>query len=226
MIKELTRQLRFHGIAHAVYTSANPFDTSVSNHRYWHRLINVPHLVCTQFAHLSRQTMSQAIRINRLPNDVSSSDFRPMTEEDIPSVTEILNTYLEPFDVHPIFTDELTKHLFLPRCNVVDSFVVGTPVTDFVSYFHIDIKCKNETIHAAYLFYYAVNTVPIGALIQDAMITAKKKDCDVFNCLDGVLRNGDFLKDLKFREGDGYLNYNLVGPDSPSPITTMGVVLQ
>jgi glycylpeptide N-tetradecanoyltransferase len=44
--------------------------------------------------------------------------------------------------------------------------------------------------------------------LQDALILAKSKGYDVFNSLD-ILQNIDFLKDLKFGQGDGFLQYYL-----------------
>jgi len=44
--------------------------------------------------------------------------------------------------------------------------------------------------------------------MQDMLTIARKNDFDVFNALD-LMENDQFLKPLKFGEGDGNLNYYL-----------------
>lgn len=41
-----------------------------------------------------------------------------------------------------------------------------------------------------------------------ALIKAKEMNYDVFNCLN-IMHNTEFLEDLLFLKGDGYLNYYL-----------------
>ena len=45
-------------------------------------------------------------------------------------------------------------------------------------------------------------------LMEDALILARQKDFDVFNCLD-LMDNAQFLTDLRFGIGDGNLQYYL-----------------
>lgn len=78
---------------------------------------------------------------------------------------------------------------------------------------------RNETIRAAYLYYYATdaafepspqaNIKPrLSLLIHDALILAKQNNFHVFNALT-LLDNPLFLKDQKFEPGDGRLHYYL-----------------
>ena len=43
-------------------------------------------------------------------------------------------------------------------------------------------------------------------LVRDALILARNDGADVFNCLD-VMKNQEFLNELKFGAGDGHLQY-------------------
>lgn len=55
---------------------------------------------------------------------------------------------------------------------------------------------------------------------------AKLKGFDVFNCLD-VMDNEEFLKELKFMPGDGYLHYYLYNWSLGARLTPqeLGIVL-
>jgi glycylpeptide N-tetradecanoyltransferase len=94
-------------------------------------------------------------------------------------------------------------------------------LTDFVSFYSLPSTVLNNSqhtdLHAAYLFHYATSTPStpkafyqkhLGALVQDALILARKAGFDVFNALT-LLDNSMFLEDLKFGAGDGHLNYYL-----------------
>jgi len=63
-------------------------------------------------------------------------------------------------------------------------------------------------MRAAYSYYNVVTSVEWSKIMYDALILAKKMDFDVFNALD-VMENELFLKDLKFKIGDGHLQYYL-----------------
>src|ERR1700761_1529630 len=87
---------------------------------------------------------------------------------------------------------------------------------------------RQETIRAAYLYYYATDAAfpspsapkpkakqleeTLGARLQllmhDVLILAKKDDFHVFNALT-LLDNPLFLKEEKFEPGDGKLHYYL-----------------
>lgn len=49
---------------------------------------------------------------------------------------------------------------------------------------------------------------PLSQLMNDILIVAKHKGYDIFSVLD-IMHNQPFLKDLKFKLGDGQLQYYL-----------------
>ena len=52
-------------------------------------------------------------------------NFRPMTENDVSPVTEMLNAHLATYKVHISFSEHEVKHFFLPDFpGVVYSYVV------------------------------------------------------------------------------------------------------
>jgi len=109
------------------------------------------------------------------------------------------------------------------------SYVVENPetheITDFFSFYSLPSTVINQNKHklleAAYLFYYATDVAfqkssendgrlkkRLEMLVGDALIIASHANFDVFNALT-LMDNAQFLKDLKFGPGDGFLNFYL-----------------
>lgn len=66
-----------------------------------------------------------------------------MTENDVSSVTDMLNAHLATYKVHISFSEAEVKHFFLPDfAGVVYSYVVdngeGEELTDFASYYALN----------------------------------------------------------------------------------------
>ncbi|KAI0362380.1 N-myristoyl transferase [Trametes cingulata] len=112
---------------------------------------------------------------------------------------------------------------------VVWAYVVEDPVThkitDYVSFYSLPSTIMNHHKHnllnAAYLFYYGTETVfepgaeesgrlkkRLEEIVGDALVIAEKAGFDVFNALT-LMDNVCFLRDLKFGQGDGLLNFYL-----------------
>ncbi|KAN0076956.1 Acyl-CoA N-acyltransferase [Tylopilus felleus] len=112
---------------------------------------------------------------------------------------------------------------------VVWTYVVEDPethrVTDFFSFYSLPSTVINspehDVVEACYLFYYASDAAftpgedteaklkkRLGQLMGDALIIASRAKFDVFNAL-SLMDNMTFLRDLKFGEGDGFLNFYL-----------------
>jgi glycylpeptide N-tetradecanoyltransferase len=82
------------------------------------------------------------------------------------------------------------------------------------------INSNHNSIRAAYLFYYATSVAlkqpdnkallkeRLNALMNDALILAKKFKFDVFNALT-VMDNALFLEQQKFAPGDSQLHFYL-----------------
>ena len=82
-------------------------------------------------------------------------------------------------ELSPIFTVEEFKHWFLPRQNVVDSYVVENDgkVTDFCSFYHLPSTIMHnpqyKTLFAAYSFYNVATKTPLVQLMNDLLVMAK-----------------------------------------------------
>ncbi|KAJ5992151.1 Glycylpeptide N-tetradecanoyltransferase [Penicillium sp. IBT 35674x] len=152
-----------------------------------------------------------------------------MQTHDLNAVRELLEQYLQRFDIHPAFSiDELRHWLFLEAGQMKESgkrvvwaYVVedlGTQkIKDSVSFYSIESAAlshaQSDVIRTAYLYYYATNSTQnlqqrLQGLINDALILAESARFDVFNAL--RLQDNDlFLEKLHFGRGDGQLNYYL-----------------
>ncbi|EFA05466.1 Glycylpeptide N-tetradecanoyltransferase-like Protein [Tribolium castaneum] len=223
LIREITRRVHLTGLFQAVYTAGIVLPKPVGTCRYWHRSLNPKKLIEVKFSHLSRNmTMQRTLKLYKLPDSPRTPGFRKLTEAD----------YLRKFDLSPLFTEEDFVHWFLPRPDIVDSFVVekGGKVTDFVSYYTLPSTVMHHPVHtslkAAYSFYNVSGETPWVDLMNDALISAKQSNFDVFNALD-LMDNREFLETLKFGIGDGNLQYYLYNWKCPSMAPhRMGLVLQ
>lgn len=119
-----------------------------------------------------------------------------MEQKDVGVVYEKLNKFLSQFKVYPQFhSPEEVGHFLLPRDGVIESFVVEDPqgeVTDFISFYSLPSSIlkhpQYNTLNVAYHLYYFTGKHSITELTKDALIVARNKGYDVFNCLD-VMHN-------------------------------------
>ena len=73
-----------------------------------------------------------------------------MVKKDATQVQALLAEYLKKFTVHPDLSLAEVKHMFVPKEEIVDSYVVENAekkITDFVSYYAVPCSVlKHETI--------------------------------------------------------------------------------
>ncbi|KAI1283715.1 Glycylpeptide N-tetradecanoyltransferase 2 [Halotydeus destructor] len=234
LIKEITRRVNLRGIYQAVYTAGVVIPKPVATCRYWHRSLNPKKLIDVKFSHLSRNmTMTRTIKLYKLPETTKLPGFRKLEKKDVKKVCKLLNDYLQNFELSPHYSVEEFAHWFMPRTNVVDSFVVeeSGDIKGFTSYYTLPSTVMHHStyknIKAAYSFYnVATEPVSLLDLVNDALVMAKHADYDVFNALD-LMDNSEFLEKLKFGIGDGNLQYYLFNWKCPTiDASKVGLVLQ
>lgn len=128
------------------------------------------------------------------------------------------------------FSIEEATHMFVPRANVVESFVLTNKdgkITDFCSFYHLPSSIigndKHQKMNAVYSFYNVATSMSLPELMEMSLMKARDSDVDVFNALD-LMENLTFLDQLKFGLGDGFLQYYLYNWKCPE-MTTDGVGL-
>lgn len=238
LIKEITRRVNKHDIWQALYTAGVVLPSPVSTCRYTHRPLNWSKLNDVEFSHLPpNQTKASMIARYALPKDTLTKGLRPMEVKDIDQVLSLLTKFEERFELIQTFDKEEVAHWFLgttpdatetPTNDVIKTYVVENEeglVTDFFSYYLLPFSVLQNVQHKelgiAYLYYYASDSAfeegdgaqeaykkRLTSLVNDALITAKKFDVDVFNCL-SAQDNPYFIEKCKFGSGDGFLNYYL-----------------
>ena len=216
LIKEITRRVNHTGVFQAVYTAGIVLPGPVSSCRYHHRTLSPKKLVEVGFTRVpAKVTMARFQKNYKLDSETSTPGLRMMELKDVPSACRLLKTHLDEFKLVVEFSNEDFEHWFLPRKEVITSYVVVNDegeVTDMVSYYHlhstIQQNPKHTSLRAAYSFYNVATSVDLEDLMRDALILAKGEDMDVFNALE-QMKNKEFFDALKFGRGDGNLQYYL-----------------
>lgn len=232
LIREITRRVNLTGIFQAVYTAGVVLPKPVATCRYWHRSLNAKKLIDVQFSHLSRNmTMQRYVKLYKLPEQTKVAGFRPMRPEDLKKASVLLRNHLKKFSMAPVFDDEEFAHWFTPRKDIVNAYVVEKEgvITDMVSFYTLPSTVMQHPVHkcikSAYSFYNVATGNSWVDLMNDALISAKNQNYDVFNALD-LMENKEFLQPLKFGIGDGNLQYYLYNWRCPSMSSEqMGLIL-
>lgn len=216
LIKEITRRVNLQDIWQATYTAGVVLPTPIAKARYWHRSLNPKKLIEVGFSRLAKNmTMARTVKLYRLPSETRTKGFRELKKEDCLQVQALLEDYLSKFRVSPKLGLPDIEHWLLPRTGVVYAYVVENSqgkITDLASFYALPSSVlrnpDHKALNAAYMYYTVPGSTPLPDLMKDALIMAKESGFDVFNALD-ILQNQSFLKDLKFGEGDGFLQYYL-----------------
>jgi glycylpeptide N-tetradecanoyltransferase len=219
LIKEITRRVNLQGIWQAVYTAGVVLPKPVTAARYFHRSLNPKKLIDIGFSRIPPhcQTLAKTIQYYKVEKTTSIKGIRPLRESDCKQACKLLNDYLKTYKLYQQYTVPEFRYVFMSRPLVIYSYVVedkndANKITDFLSFYCITssvIDNKNyKSLLAAYSYYSVANTVSLNALMSDALVLASQEGCDVFNCLN-VMQNDEFINDLKFGKGDGFLKYYL-----------------
>lgn len=68
--------------------------------------------------------MPMVMKLYKLPDEPTLEGIRPMGPKDVAGVSKLINNGLSKFVVKFHYTDEEIKHFFLPRENVVYTYVL------------------------------------------------------------------------------------------------------
>ena len=214
LIQEVARRVHMRNMWWAVYTSDTLLPTPFCKTTFYHRNLNVKKLVDIEFTSLPHNmNMARAIKKYDLPKDLPVEGFRSMEEKDVDDVYILLDEYEKKHKVHGYYSKEEVAHWFLPRKNVIYSYVRtnnSNKVTDLISFYCLPStilkNSKYKKLMAAYSFFNISTSCEFKDLMKCALILAKKENFDVFNCLN-IMENETVFKDLLFGEGDGTLKY-------------------
>jgi len=216
LIKELTRRFNLLGYSKALYTSSNYLPTPVLTANYYHKAINVQILHDTGFIKLDKKTILKNVKkAHKLPETFTLNGFKKMELKHLDQMYDLFNTYMDKYNLHPIFTkDEFSKLFYNNKfvvCYVIEN--EDGNVTDFASYYIMQSRVlknneKHEFIRQANLYYYtSLNETPY-TIVRNLLIVARNTGIDVFNATD-IMENATIVRELGFEPGTGLSNYYL-----------------
>ena len=91
-----------------------PMLTPLSCYRYYHRSLNIPKLVNTNFTHVPRSmTLARMIRTYKLPSSPHLSNLREIEEKDVSAVSALYMRYMQRFSMAPAMNEEEIRHQFI-----------------------------------------------------------------------------------------------------------------
>ncbi|XBW37696.1 hypothetical protein QEN19_003280 [Hanseniaspora menglaensis] len=230
LIKEITRRVNLYDIWQALYTAGVVLPKPITTTRYTHRPLNWNKLYDVGFVAdpegVSEETMKSKYVVNKKQN----LKYVPFSEEYYEETAILFEQHHQRYKLQHIFkTKEEFLHQFLPRKNVLRSFVTLNDegkVTDFISYYILPFNVLGdedkvvENLKVAYLFHYCSDcattldedrslSARLRLLIQDMLTDAYYGEkCDLFNCLT-TQDNGLFIEKENFGMGSGFLNFYL-----------------
>lgn len=146
-------------------------------------------------------TMARTIKLYKLHDEQQLPGWRLLRQTDIPAAHRLLHDYLKRFSLAPVFTAEEFSHWFLPRTDVVSTYVIevcliysapecsartswgivqdasGT-ITDLCSFYYLPSTVVNhnkyKSVLAVYSFYQVAGKATPHQLMSEALIAAKK----------------------------------------------------
>ena len=135
LIKEITRRCHVEGIWEAVYTAGVVLPKPVATCRYFHRPLNWMKLFQTSFSPLPPgSTKERMLRRYKLPDSPHLPGLRQMEKTDVKPVTALLKSYLDKFDLAPVYSEEDVRHWFLSKEDesnrVIWTYVIEVPSLD------------------------------------------------------------------------------------------------
>lgn len=194
LIKEILRRFNLNNIWHAIYTESESDNETIGTAKFYYRILSQKMIDLG----LTKKKDIASLQIDS--NNSSKHNLVPMTLEDVPQVTLLINNYLKKHTkLYQVLSEEDISYLLLPRENIILSYVLKNKehqITDFVSCYIGYSKVSNHSAHkdlkSANLYYLVTNTLSQKEMINELFKLLQKYDVDVFHSLD--IMNFDFMK--------------------------------
>ena len=224
LIRQLSNMFKVNGYNSGYYTTDRVIkqDINIYKAKYYHRPINVHNILDADLLLKEKNVTNDSIAEGyRLPTNPTNKRFIQMTEQHLQEVYELLNSYLDRYNIYPIFDYDEFVYIFHNN-NIVTSYVLVKNdivddtvdvVVDFISYYTLPtlVKIKNKenkTINVAYLYYYTSTVESPYRLVRDMMIISQKNNIDEFRIKD-IMENETTILELGFLVGAEDINYHL-----------------
>jgi glycylpeptide N-tetradecanoyltransferase len=195
MIKEITRIANTNGIFQAVFTAERDKGFSISTAQYFHFPINEVTLIKAGIIDSPREVIM-------VPN--CREDTRLIQDSDL--IKDLYENINNSTILYEKFDDISFKQTFSGK-NDIFYTVYNDKSKEFASFYIIYTKClsKNILLKKAYLYYWYGSK----EIVSDAIsIASRLLAVDMFDLLN-ISNNESIIKDLKFVEGTGSLEYHM-----------------
>lgn len=212
LIKEVTRRTNLHGIFQAFYTASHDLPNTIFKTSYYHKLLNIPKLVDVDFIEKPDKISIQGFTKYFKIQEFIDINIRKIETKDMEVCCKLLNQYHNKFKISILFSLEEFIHQFTFRENIIETYVVENngQITDMLSFYFIPSKLNNKykytDITKAYIYYYFYTETELVKLIENGIYLMKKKKMDMVNVMKQY-DNDKFIDKLKFKEGNGELNF-------------------
>lgn len=221
LIFELARRVRLHKVFRAVFSGGSIPSKPFAKTQYLHRPLNLKKMSLCGFYPISKSAMVSAQKRFALPQLVHNN-IHPFCKNDVEGITNLFRESSQKYKFDIDFTAELVEHMFLPRDDVIYSYVIPSvngPV-GFVSFYIMNWSILNDSsiteVRAAYIYYCVSKTIEMKSLIADLLNKAvNDAKADVINGF-SMSGNVDALVSNKFEKGSRdleYYSYNYAIPN-------------
>ncbi|KAI4379976.1 hypothetical protein MLD38_006212 [Melastoma candidum] len=206
---EVIRRIRLSNIQWVI--SAKPTREPVSMaFPMWQRPLNSNKLFKIGTFQNSVMTLPEIVEFYELPRSPDIRGFKGMNVAHVRALTGLLYTYLQKFNLAPEFTEDDVKHWFLPRADLLHSYVNVTPngeIIGFCSFITLRQPQQDRMLKLAFSFYNFTVGMPLQQLMRDAIIIARENQCDSFFVYK-IMSNASFLTELRFFPSGWHIQYN------------------
>lgn len=203
LIKEIIRRAHLNNIITGIFTGGKNFFFNFSNVEYLHRPLNLKKLVEVGFL-----TNFYSSQINRFKLNIPKRNIRLMREDDVDQLMFLYEKEYQKYELYQRMDRETFKHAFLPRKDIVYTYVVeDKTITEFVSFFVIQhmYPVDEKSIKVAYLYYYSTDN--IESLVEDVLYRLNEEGMDLVNIL-SMASSRKVLRNHAYLCGTGSLNYS------------------
>lgn len=210
LIKEISRRAARNHYFHAIYTAGKHYQQELSKMCYFHRSLNVQKLIDIGFQNIRpKMTMKMMKRLYSLPQK-PLLNIQLLDIQNLVPAFDFFKKHIVKYQVYPIMTFEEFTHWFLPKKDIIYTYIVkdGDTITDLSSFYSLTSRVikhtsKHKEFKTAFSFY-NISTTSQKDLMHDILILAKSQSFDIYTCLD-IMNHDNIFQELKFGKAMGQL---------------------